>query len=100
MADIIDVNPGAFLTEARKLSEALEPFRSYATASSQNYLSSVGGFNSDFIEALKKVLNHINDDAGPGLLASIEDYQRKITAVADKLIEADEGLAAAIKGGS
>ena len=100
MAGTIKVDTAAFLVEAKSLSEALEPFKSYATTSSEGYLASIEGFNSDFIEVLKAILRRINDDAGPELLATIEEHQRRVAALADTFAEADDDIAAGVTGGS
>ena len=100
MSKTISVDPGAFLTEASKLAKELEPFKSYSNKTSKQFLADIEGFNSDFIEALKKLLRHINDDAGPEILAIIEEHQRKITLLADTFKEADDEVATSISGGS
>lgn len=100
MTGTIKIDTEYFLREATKLEAALSGFRGYVNGSTNEYLENLESFNSDFIESLKKVLRRINDDAGPELLAKIEEHQKLIATIASTFEEVDNEVASSYSGGN
>jgi len=99
MADKIKVDTNAYMLEALRLGGAIDSFREYTTAFAKQADDMVSGFNSDFIDRLKFVLEHIGHDAGPEMLAKVEEHSRKVAALAEAFASADDALADSLKGG-
>jgi hypothetical protein len=100
MADTIDLDPGAFAEQAQRLTEAIGAFESWVTTFSQESRDALNGFNSDFIECFCIMLRHINDAAGPELLALICEYRDKVDTLATVFETTDDDLATGFEGGT
>jgi hypothetical protein len=93
MNNEIKVDTEAFQAQSDAVGVALGEFRSYSLTFANEASSQLYKCNSTFVDRLKKVLKHLEDDAGPELLADIEDYQRNVALIADGFRQVDDGLA-------
>ncbi|MBC1888075.1 hypothetical protein HCA63_06885 [Listeria booriae] len=93
MSEEIKVDYATFSTESTKLDQAITQFEPFTARFTEQTVSRLDGFNSDFIVSLRGTLTNMADDTGPELLATIKSFSQKVQVVANEFETLDKELA-------
>lgn len=76
---MIKVEVDELKTELKKLETAIEDFKPYSDGFLESTIDSFDGFNSDFIDQIKKTLGNMTDTKAPEILKKVQTFYDKAT---------------------
>lgn len=79
--------------ELERFHAAADSFRPYSQDFISKTASRLEGFNSDFIDQMKKLLENMTDTASPRLMEKADVLYTAVKSAVDSFVEADKALA-------
>lgn len=92
MTNRIEINVEEALQYVTALENAIAEFEPFTASFTRNAVHRFHGFNADFIEQLKDLLDNMADNTGPELLQEIKNYSQKMRFAIETVKEMDEIL--------
>lgn len=96
MSGTIKIDVEAAEKEIQKLTEAITAFEPFTQQFTKKTKAKLNGFNSDFTERLKGILENMGNDTGPELLVEIKTYKNNVKSAVRSFKTADEEISTVI----